>query len=75
VRDAERPVVVLARTIKGKGFAEIEDTNGWHGRPLPADMAQRAVAALGGDRNPHVTTVRPGCHDSPRPGSPPLPVT
>ncbi|MGH3199528.1 MAG: hypothetical protein ACRDNT_27210 [Streptosporangiaceae bacterium] len=34
---------MLARTVKGKGFAEVEDKNGW---PLPADMARRAVAAL-----------------------------
>jgi transketolase len=68
-RDAGRPVVVLARTVKGKGFAEIEDKNGWHGRPLPADMAQRAVAALGGNRNLHVTTVSPGRHDSPNPAA------
>ena len=65
-RYAERPVVVLARTVKGKGFAEVEDKNGWHGRPLPADMAERAVAALGGHRNLRVTTARPGHHDAPR---------
>jgi transketolase len=68
-QDAGRPVVVLAQTIKGKGFAEIEDKNGWHGRPLPADMAQRAVAALGGERNLRVTTVSPGRHDSPHPAA------
>ncbi len=65
-REAERPTVVLAKTVKGKGFAEIEDINGWHGRPLPADMAQRAVAGLGGERHLHVTTPRPGHHDAPR---------
>jgi len=65
-RDAERPVVVLARTVKGKGFAEVEDKNGWHGRPLPAEMADRAVAALGGQRNLRVTTARPDQHDAPR---------
>ncbi len=41
--------MILARTVKGKIFAEIEDKNGWHGRPLPPDMAQRAVSALGGE--------------------------
>jgi len=65
-RDAERPTVVLAQTVKGKGFAEVEDKNGWHGRPLPADMAQRAVAALGGERDLHVTTASPAPHDAPR---------
>jgi transketolase len=34
-----------ARTVKGDGFAEVEDKNGWHGRPLPAEMAEREVAA------------------------------
>jgi transketolase len=65
-RDAERPTVVLAQTVKGKGFAEIEDKNGWHGRPLPADMAQRAVGGLGGERNLRVHPARPVHRDTPR---------
>jgi transketolase len=64
-RDGQRPVVVLARTVKGKGFAEIEDKNGWHGRPLPAEMAERAVAALGGKRSLRVTPHRPDRPDRP----------
>ncbi|MEO7126072.1 MAG: transketolase, partial [Nakamurella sp.] len=27
---------------------EIEDINGWHGKALPPEMAERAIAALGG---------------------------
>ncbi len=65
-RDAARPIVVLAGTVKGKGFAEIEDRNGWHGRPLPAGMARRAVAGLGGERNLQVTGPRPQHHDDTR---------
>jgi transketolase len=61
-RQAGRPTVVLAKTVKGKGFPEIEDVNGWHGRPLPADMARRAVAGLGGERNLRVTSLRPEHH-------------
>jgi transketolase len=49
--DADRPTVILARTRKGRGFSEIEDREGWHGRPLPAEMAERAIAELGGERN------------------------
>ncbi|HEX3588663.1 MAG TPA: transketolase [Pseudonocardiaceae bacterium] len=49
--DGERPTVILARTIKGRGFAEIEDHEGWHGKPLPADLAERAIAELGGERD------------------------
>jgi transketolase len=46
-----QPTVILAKTIKGKGFPEIENKNGWHGKPLPPDMAERAIAGLGGVRN------------------------
>ncbi len=45
-----QPTVILARTIKGRGFSEVEDKEGWHGRPFPPDMAARAVAELGGER-------------------------
>ena len=57
--------MVLAQTVKGRGFAEVKDKNGWHGRPLPADMAQRAVAGLGGQRDLRVITPRPDRHDAP----------
>ena len=55
----DRPTVILARTIKGKGVPEIEDRNGWHGKALPQDMADRAVAALGGPGNLRITTALP----------------
>src|SRR5436190_4104996 len=46
---AERPTVILARTIKGRGFSEVEDREGWHGKAFPGDMAARAIAELGGE--------------------------
>lgn len=60
----DTPTVILAKTIKGKGVPEIEDKNGWHGKALPADMAEKAIAALGGPSDVRVTT-RP-----PEPGTP-----
>lgn len=57
--DPDRPSVILAKTIKGKGVPEIEDQNGWHGKALPADMAEKAIAALGGPSSVHVTTLPP----------------
>ena len=59
VADADRPTVILARTRKGRGFSEIEDREGWHGRPLPAEMAERAVVELGGERHVTVRGPRP----------------
>jgi transketolase len=46
-----RPTVILAKTIKGKGFSEVENKDGWHGKPFPPEMAERAIAELGGVRN------------------------
>jgi transketolase len=47
----DQPAVIVARTIKGKGFSEVEDAEDWHGKPFPPDMAERAVAELGGERH------------------------
>jgi transketolase len=58
-RDAEHPTVVLARTVKGRGVPEIEDQNGFHGKPLKPDVAERAIAALGGVRQARVAGRAP----------------
>src|SRR5437660_8966216 len=58
-RHADGPTVIIARTIKGKGVASLEDKNGWHGRALPADMAKEAIAALGGERHIVVQVHQP----------------
>ena len=55
----DKPTVVIARTIKGKGFSEIEDKDNWHGKALPEDMAERAIKELGGIRDLHVEVQNP----------------
>ncbi|SNT15758.1 transketolase [Asanoa hainanensis] len=47
-RTDDRPTVILARTLKGRGFSEVENMEGWHGKPLPKEMADRAIRELGG---------------------------
>jgi transketolase len=54
-----QPTVILARTRKGRGFSEVEDREGWHGKPLPAEMAERAIVELGGERHLTVQGPRP----------------
>ncbi len=54
-----RPTVVLARTLKGKGIPEVEDKDGWHGKPLKEDMAHRVVSRLMGQlHGPKAPRVR-----------------
>ncbi len=55
----QQPAVIVARTRKGRGFSEVEDREDWHGKPLPPEMAERAVIELGGERNLLVRGPRP----------------
>ena len=42
-----KPVMIIAKTIKGKGVSFIEDKEGWHGRPLQQEDFKKAVKELG----------------------------
>ena len=45
---SERPTMVLARTLKGKGISFVEGRDGWHGKPLMGDDLARALGELEG---------------------------
>lgn len=42
----DRPSIILARTLKGKGIPGEEDKNGFHGKPLAPDFAEKVIAGL-----------------------------
>ena len=52
-----RPTVIIAKTMKGKGVAAVQDKEGFHGRPL--DDAGAAIAELGGSPNVSVSVQMP----------------
>jgi transketolase len=52
-----RPTAIVARTVKGKGVAAVEDKSGFHGKAL--DEPDEAVAELGGIRDIRVDVARP----------------
>jgi len=58
-----RPTVILARTEKGHGVAEVANQNGFHGKPLP--HPDEAIAELGGIRHIHVDVARPTANAQP----------
>ncbi len=66
--DHDQPTVILAKTLKGRGFSEVEDKEDWHGKPLPPEMAERAIIELGGER--HLTVRGPKPDPSSRPARP-----
>lgn len=56
----DRPVMIIAKTIKGKGVSFIEDKNGWHGKTLNKEELSRALEELGTvDRSARGETTRP----------------
>ncbi|HZP96598.1 MAG TPA: transketolase [Candidatus Limnocylindria bacterium] len=58
-RDASRPTAIVARTIKGKGVSFLEDKEGWHGKALSAEEAEKALAELGDEPSRTFQTQKP----------------
>lgn len=44
---AKKPVMLIAKTFKGKGISFIENKEGWHGKVLKKDEHERALPELG----------------------------
>ncbi len=73
LQQTDQPTLIIARTIKGKGFPEIEDQLGWHGKALPQDAADRAIQGLGGVRDIYVEVRKPETSQGPsRPAPQPV---
>ncbi len=51
------PTVVVARTLKGKGVAAVENRNGFHGKPL--DDPDAAITELGGITDIRIEVAMP----------------
>ena len=48
----DKPSMIIAKTIKGKGINLLEDKNGWHGKAITEEQLENALIELGGiDRN------------------------
>lgn len=43
----DQPVMLIGKTIKGKGVSFIENKNGWHGKTLTREECDRALKELG----------------------------
>ena len=63
----EKPVMIIARTIKGKGVSFIEDKNGWHGKTLTKNGTGTGPQRTGRGGQDH----RGGNRQTGRPGAGP----
>lgn len=43
----DRPVMIVAKTLKGKGVSEVEDVGGWHGKALDDEQLAKAKEEVG----------------------------
>ncbi len=57
VATSGKPTVLVARTMKGKGVAAVENENGYHGKPL--DDPDAAIAELGGLTDVRIEVAKP----------------
>lgn len=42
-----KPVIIIAKTVKGKGVKFLENKNGWHGKALNQEELEQALFGLG----------------------------
>ena len=54
-----QPTLIVAKTKKGAGVSFLEDREGWHGKALKPDEAERAIQELGGQRSIIVQVRKP----------------
>ena len=70
-RTKDRPTMIVAKTLKGKGVSFIEDKDGWHGKALKkGEELDRAVAELERQIVPGVRAPaipKPAASDRPAP--------
>ncbi|OYV73281.1 MAG: transketolase, partial [Deltaproteobacteria bacterium 21-66-5] len=55
----DRPTCLIAKTVKGQGFAEVANQDGWHGKALDEKLAAAAIKELGGERQRTFSTPQP----------------
>ncbi|MCX5890213.1 MAG: transketolase [Deltaproteobacteria bacterium] len=44
---ADKPTMIIAKTVKGKGISFLENQNGWHGKTLDQEQLAKALPELG----------------------------
>lgn len=46
-KQSNRPTMIVAKTVKGKGVSFLENQEGWHGKALSEAEAKKAITELG----------------------------
>ncbi len=46
IQETDKPTLIVAKTMKGKGVSFLENKEGWHGKPLNKDQEAQALQEL-----------------------------
>src|SRR5579883_2117951 len=72
-QSTEKPTLIVAKTMKGKGVSFLENKNGWHGKALNKEQEQQALSELGGEVNKTFPVQKPeNRQPAPEPQAQPL---
>ncbi|MDP9378660.1 MAG: transketolase [Chloroflexota bacterium] len=64
VQTTGKPVMIVARTFKGRGVSFLEDQLDQHGKPVQEDKGAQAIQELGGESNIVIQTQKPDPMDA-----------
>ena len=72
-KSTDKPTLIVAKTVKGKGVSFLENKNGWHGKALNQQQEQEALQELGGVRSKTFPVQKPeNLQPAPEPQAKPL---
>lgn len=58
-RIRDKPTVILAKTVKGKGVSFLENKNGWHGKALNKEELKKALEEIPNVKIPSIKIIKP----------------
>lgn len=66
-RTKGKPAVILAKTFKGRGVSFLENKGGWHGKPVPEELLEKALGEIPNPKMPKFLIKKPtGNYYSPK---------
>jgi transketolase len=66
----DRPCIIIAKTVKGKGVSFLENKDGWHGKTLDEEQLTKALGELGNaDTSVRGTFAKPDSSPPQRPSA------